>query len=50
MLNGLVETYQPDFLVQTKVEQAALFWIEFPEKRLITIDDLMARSIWEQYT
>ena len=44
MVKGLVEAYQPDFLVETKAGQAAASGIDFPEKRLITTNDLMSRD------
>ncbi len=44
MLRGLVEAYQPDFLVETVAGQAFQAGIDFPQKRLITMDDLMSRD------
>ncbi len=44
MVKGLVEAYQPDFIVETQAGQAAASGIDFPEKRLITTDELMSRD------
>jgi hypothetical protein len=44
MLNGLVDAFQPDCLVETAPGQAAAFGIEFPPKRIIQLADLTARD------
>jgi hypothetical protein len=44
MLKGLVEAYQPDFLVETEAGQASAAGLDFPIKRLLTIDTLMSRD------
>src|SRR5271165_2259163 len=44
MLKGLVEAFQPDYLVELKAGAAASYGIVFPEKRILAIDDLTARD------
>ena len=44
MLKGLVEAFQPDYLVELKPGAAASYGITFPEKRILAIDDLTARD------
>jgi len=44
MLKGLVEAFQPDYLVELKAGAAAAYGISFPGKRILTIDDLTARD------
>jgi len=44
MLKGLVEAFQPDFLVELVPGAAASFGILFPDKRTISIDDLTGRD------
>jgi hypothetical protein len=44
MLNGLVDAFQPDCLVETAPGQTAAFGIEFPSKRIIQLSELTARD------
>jgi hypothetical protein len=44
MLNGLVEAFQPDFLVETKTGDAASYGIAFDPKRTIPVEDLTGRD------
>ncbi|HZQ20281.1 MAG TPA: hypothetical protein VFA90_16325 [Terriglobales bacterium] len=44
MLKGLVEAFQPDYLIELKPGAAASYGITFPDKRILTIDDLSARD------
>ena len=44
MLKGFVEAFQPDYLVELRPGAAASFGILFPEKRILTIEDLSARD------
>ena len=44
MLKGLVEAFQPDYLVELKPGAAASYGITFPEKRILAIGDLIARD------
>src|SRR5207248_6490426 len=44
MLKGLVEAFQPDYLVELKPGVAAAHGIAFPEKRIVGIDDVTARD------
>jgi hypothetical protein len=44
MLKGLVEAFQPDYLVELKSGAAAFYGIAFPDKRILSIDDLSARD------
>lgn len=44
MLKGLVEAFQPDYLVETKPGHAASYGITFPVKRVLTIESLTARD------
>ncbi|MGA7848397.1 MAG: hypothetical protein WCA13_04755 [Terriglobales bacterium] len=44
MLKGLVEAFQPDYLVELKTGAAASYGIAFPEKRILAIGDLIARD------
>jgi len=43
-LNGLVDTFQPDFLIETKPGQIAKYGIDFPSKRSGDIAELEARD------
>ncbi len=43
MLKGLVEAFQPDFLVETKPGQTVSYGIGFPPDRVIPFSDLTAR-------
>lgn len=44
VLQGLVDTFQPDFLIETKEDQSKAFGIEFPEKRTGSIQELLSRD------
>jgi hypothetical protein len=44
MLNGLVEAFQPDFIVEMKVGSAASYGIEFDSTRTIQFDDQTGRD------
>jgi len=44
MLKGLVEAFQPDYLVELQPGVAASYGIVFPDKRVLAIDDLTARD------
>jgi hypothetical protein len=44
ILKGLVEAFQPDYLVEIKSGDAASYGIEFPAKRILVIEDLTARD------
>jgi hypothetical protein len=44
MLKGLVEAFQPDYLIEMKPGDAASYGIAFPGKRILSIDDLTARD------
>jgi hypothetical protein len=44
MLKGLVEAFQPDYLVELKLGVAASYGIGFPDKRVLAIEDLNARD------
>lgn len=44
MLQGFVEAFQPDLIIETKVGQTAGYGIDFPEKRIGLIDDLLERD------
>jgi hypothetical protein len=44
MLKGLVEAFQPDYLVELKPGAAASYGITFPEKRILAVGDLSARD------
>jgi hypothetical protein len=44
MLKGLVEAFQPDYLVELKPGAAAAYGIAFPDKRILAIEDLSARD------
>ena len=44
VLQGLVDTFQPDFLIETKDDQSKAFGIEFPEKRTGSIQELLSRD------
>jgi hypothetical protein len=44
MLKGLVEAFQPDYLVELTRGAAATYGIVFPSERILAIDDLGARD------
>jgi hypothetical protein len=44
MLKGLVEAFQPDYLVEIKPGVARAYGITFPDKRTLAIEDLSARD------
>ncbi len=44
MLKGLVEAFQPDYLVELRPGAAAGYGIAFPDKRILAIGDLNARD------
>ena len=44
ILKGLVEAFQPDYLVELKPGAAASYGITFPEKRIVAIEDFSARD------
>jgi hypothetical protein len=44
MLEGLVEAFQPDYLVELRPGAAASYGIAFPAKRIIAIEDLSGRD------
>jgi hypothetical protein len=44
MINGLVEAFQPDFLVETRDGQCQKFGVEFPEKRTTSFPELISRD------
>jgi hypothetical protein len=44
LMNGLVEAFQPDILIETRAGQAAAYGIEFPEKRTGSMEELEARD------
>jgi len=44
MLKGLVEEFQPDYLIELKPGAAVSYGITFPEKRILAIEDLSARD------
>jgi hypothetical protein len=41
---GLVEAFQPDYLVEIESGDAASYGIAFPAKRILAIEDLTARD------
>jgi len=43
-LQGFVEAFQPDFLVETQPGQVAEFGIDFPVKRIRSMTELLARD------
>lgn len=43
MLRGLVEGFQPDFLVETKAGQAGSHGLDFPQDRIIPLSELTNR-------
>src|SRR6266852_8781591 len=44
ILKGLVEAFQPDYLVEIKPGDAVSYGIAFPTERLLAIEDLTARD------
>ena len=44
MLKGLVEAFQPDYLIEVKPGTIASYGIAFPDKRTLSIDDLISRD------
>jgi hypothetical protein len=44
MLKGLVEAFQPDYLIELKPGAVATYEIAFPSKRVLAIEDLSARD------
>ena len=44
MINGLVEAFQPDFLVETRDGQCQKFGVDFPEKRTTSFPELISRD------
>lgn len=44
MLKGFVEAFQPDYLVELKPGAASAYGISFPDKRILTIEDLSSRD------
>jgi len=44
MLKGLTEAFQPDYLVELKPGIAVRYGIAFPEKRVLSVDELVARD------
>ncbi len=44
MLNGFVEAFQPDLIIETKPGQSKEFGIEFPEKRTGSLEELLERD------
>jgi hypothetical protein len=44
MLQGFIEAFQPDFIIETKPGQAAAYAIDFPDKRTGSIDKLLERD------
>jgi hypothetical protein len=44
MLKGLLEAFQPDFLIETKAGQAFAYGITFPSKRTLPMSDLLTRD------
>ena len=44
MLKGFVEAFQPDYLVELKSGAASAYGISFPDKRILTIEDLGSRD------
>ena len=49
MLKGLLEAFQPDYLVELNPGAASSYGITFPEKRILAIDDLSARDERRSY-
>ncbi len=44
ILKGMVEAFQPDYLVETKPGNAASYGIAFPARRILAIEDMTARD------
>ena len=44
ILKGLVEAFQPDYLVEIKPGDAVSYGIAFPAERILAIEDLTARD------
>ena len=44
MLQGFVEAFQPDFVVETKIDQIKSYGIDFPSKRTTSFDELLGRD------
>ena len=44
MLKGLVEAFQPDYLIEVKPGTLASYGIAFPDKRSLSIDALISRD------
>jgi hypothetical protein len=48
MLKGLVEAFQPDYLIELKPGAAVSYGITFPEKRILAIEELTERDEQER--
>lgn len=44
MINGFVEAFQPDFVVETQPGQCKKYGVEFPEKRTTSLTELLSRD------
>lgn len=44
MINGFVEAFQPDFVVETREGQCKKFGVDFPEKRTTSFAELLSRD------
>ena len=44
MINGFVEAFQPDFVVETQPGQCKKYGVEFPEKRTTSFAELLSRD------
>ena len=44
MLQGFVEAFQPDFVIETKAGQKDSYGIDFPPTRTLSIHDLLSRD------
>jgi hypothetical protein len=44
MIDGFIEAFQPDYLVETRADQCKSFGIDFPAKRTTSFDELLARD------
>jgi hypothetical protein len=44
MLNGFVEAFQPDYVVETHAGQCKKYGLDFPEKRITSFTELLSRD------
>ncbi|WP_433966804.1 hypothetical protein [Tunturiibacter gelidiferens] len=44
MINGFIEAFQPDYVVETRAGQIRGYGVNFPEKRSTSFDELLARD------